>query len=74
MSTYPYDYIIQTLEAAKVDLFSDAQTWKSSGPEYAKAASDQEYGYNLAIAQILRMKEHEEAFRTQILGMFPEIK
>lgn len=49
--------LIDFLKERKKDLFSDANTWRRSGPEYEDAARSQEFGYNQCIDQIKRFFE-----------------
>jgi predicted nucleotidyltransferase len=61
--------IISHLKAQAAFLFSDANTWRSSGPEYETSARSQEQGYDKAINEILGMSGvNLELVAGQLLG------
>lgn len=47
--------LIEELETRKTEVFSDDNTWRTSGPEYLNAAISQEQGYDKAIAELKKI-------------------
>ena len=45
--------LLQFFETSKVTTFSDAKTWRNSGPEYQSSATSQELGWEKAISALL---------------------
>jgi hypothetical protein len=46
----------EALEAAKATTFSDAKTYRTSGPEYQKSAENQERGWDKAVEFVRSLK------------------
>jgi hypothetical protein len=49
--------VVERLKAAKRDLFSDENTWRSSGPPWEGNARLREEGYDMAVAQLAKILE-----------------
>lgn len=66
-----YDYIIKMLEAAKPALFDGVRASATDFQRFAHAQSLQ-HGYDMAINEIKRLRDNDDAFQQLLLGQFPK--
>lgn len=52
--------LVARLEARKAEMFSDDNTWSSSGSPWSESAASEEFGWEKAITEILRLLEAGE--------------